>query len=322
MLKTCILTIASVIFFAALCPGASAEGVSGGQFLRIGVGAKTSALGESGAASSGAQSMFYNPAGLNDVKNTELSLSQVQWIADINYSNAVIAKKTGAGVWALAVNYLSAPPIASYDKFGNRLPADYSVADMVVALGYSWMPTPRTGLGLDLKYISGKLEADTAKAAALDAGFKYAAIPGALNLGFVAQNIGTRLKYINEGDSLPFNIKFGGQYVFRIDEANEAGKSVSIFTDFNHMSDAGLYANLGVDFTAEYSPGTSFAVRGGYKTNAADKGGGVSFGFGVDIKACTIDYSYSPMGDLGKAHRVSVTVRLDGKKDVKGQKQP
>ncbi|HAH33056.1 MAG TPA: hypothetical protein DCL44_12155 [Elusimicrobia bacterium] len=310
MLKTSIFTVAASIALAANCAGAGDPGVSGGQFLRIGVGAKISALGESGAASSGAQSMFYNPAGLNDVKNTEFSFSQAQWIMDINYSNLAMAKKTKAGAFGLAVSYLSVPPIAKYDKFGTRLSDNYSAMDMAVALGYSRQSTPRAGWGLDIKYISSKLEADAATAIAVDAGIKYAAIPGSLDLGFVAQNIGTKLKYINESDPLPLNFKFGGRYTLKLEDETDFRRNVSIFTDLNHMKDSSFYASVGADFTVRYSGGTSFSVRGGYRTDISSKDGGLAFGFGADIKRWTIDYAYSPMGDLGKAHKISLTLKF------------
>lgn len=313
MLKRRIFTFAAAMLLAAACLGANDEGASGGQFLRIGAGAKASALGESGSASSGVQSMFQNPAGLNDVKNAEFSFSQVQWIMDIKYSNLAVAKRAGGGVYGLALNYLSAPPIGKFDKFGNKLPDDYTVRDMAAALGYSRKLTSRIGLGLDIKYISSKLETEDASAVAADAGVKYAAVPGSFNVGFVAQNIGTQLKYRDEGDPLPLNFKFGGQYTLDISDDMDTTKNVSLFTDLNHLRDSGFYANFGAEFLVRYSETASFAVRGGYKTNVADNSAGLSFGFGLDARSYVIDYAYSVMGDLGKAHRISLTLRFDGK---------
>ena len=165
MLKT--YSLAALLFLIA-CPWAYAEGTAGGQFLRIGVGAKASAMGEAGSVASGAQSMFYNPAGLNNVQATEFSFSQVKWIMDINYSNLALARRSASGVYGLAVNYLAVPTIGKYDKFGNKLAANYSVRDMAVALGYSRQVNPRTGWGADIKYISSRLETATAGALAVD----------------------------------------------------------------------------------------------------------------------------------------------------------
>jgi len=315
MLKNCILSAAAALLLAASCAGAGNEGTSGAQFLRIGVGAKASALGETGAVSTGVQSLFYNPAGLNDVRNIEASFSQVQWVQDVNYSNLAFAKKAGWGVYGAAVSYLSMPDIQEYNNLGVKLPDSYSASDMAVSFGYGRMLTSRLGLGLTAKYISSKLESETASAAAADAGLKYELIPEVLRAGFAVQDLGTPLKYISKSEPLPLNVKLGGEYVLKFDEGTGTDNKILLFSDLNHMQDAGFYANFGADFLVTYSEGASFSVRAGYKTNVSDKGSGFSAGFGVDMKKYVIDYSYSPMGDLGKAQRLSFTMRFDGKNE-------
>ncbi|MBU2573064.1 MAG: PorV/PorQ family protein [Elusimicrobia bacterium] len=318
MLKTCILAL---MLLALSCSGANAEGAAGGQFLRIGVGAKATALGEAGSTASGAQSMFYNPAGLSDVKDTEFSFSQVKWIMDINYSNLALARKSAAGVYGLAVNYLSAPSIGKYDKYGNQLMDSYSVRDMAVTFGYGRQATPRRSWGLDIKYISSRLESASAGALALDAGIKYDSVPGVFNMGFVLQNLGTQLKYLSDNDPLPLNIKAGGRYLFRTEDGtgDRNAQNVSVLADLNYMKGPGYYANLGLELMVNYTEGTLCALRGGYKTHAGGGAGGLSFGFGVDTKKYAVDYAYSPMGDLGKAHRLSLTLRFAGKAGDQGQ---
>jgi len=310
MLKKCFFPVAAALLLAANCFGA--EGSSGGQFLRIGVGAKASALGESGAVSSGAQSLFYNPAGLGAVKNTEAAFSQVKWISDMNYSNLAFAKKAGAGVYGLAVSYLSMPSIQKYNKFGAKLADTYSASDMAVALGYGRNLTARTGLGMNIKYISSKLESETASAAAVDAGIKYEVLPEVLGAGLAVQNLGTPLKYIDKSAPLPLNVKLGAQYVFHIEGDSGQRNKITVLSDLNHMRDSGFYGNFGLDLMVSYSEETSFSLRGGYKTNTSEKGSGFSAGFGLDMKNYAVDYAYSPMGNIGQAHRVTLTLRFPG----------
>lgn len=306
-----------ILFAAALllsvlpCLAADTEGTSGAQFLRIGVGAKESALGETGAVVSGARSMFYNPAGLSDLAGTELSLSQVKWVQEVNYSNLAAAKKYGSGVFGMSVNYLSMPKIDKYDKLGNKVADSFTALDMAAALGYGVRLTPRMGLGLNAKYISSTLDDRTATAIAFDAGLKYAAMPGALNLGAALQNIGGQLKYETAGNSLPLNVKLGGQYLISLDKDTDLQKDFSFFADLNRSKDSGVYANAGIDFMSIYRDGTSFSFRGGYRTNSGIKASGASLGLGIGANAYMIDYSYSLMGDLGQAHRLSLTLKFD-----------
>ncbi|MDD5210497.1 MAG: PorV/PorQ family protein [Elusimicrobiales bacterium] len=314
MLKICVLALFAFTATAADCAAAGSEGTSGGQFLRIGVGARASALGEAASTSSGAQSIFYNPAGLAGVMDTELYFSQVQWIMDASYSNLALAKRAWGGVFGLGINYLSNPATDKYDKFGTKLSETYSASDMAVTLGYSGRLALRTNFGANLKYISSKLEDEAASAVTMDAGVKYAAIPGKLVFGFALQNVGGTLTYINDSDPLPLNVKLGGQYAISLDKNSATKKDLTVFTDVNSMKDSGPYANIGVDLTSVYDKDTNFSMRVGYRTKAGPKSAGVAGGIGVDMKKYIIDYAYAPMGDLGNTHRFSVTVKFGAKK--------
>ncbi|MDA8132527.1 MAG: PorV/PorQ family protein [Elusimicrobia bacterium] len=310
MLKICVLTVLSLLSAAENCAAASSEGTSGGQFLRVGVSARAAALGDSGAALSGVQGIFYNPAGLTGVSGTELYFSQVNWILDASYSNLAFAKPAGDGVYGAAVSYLSTPPTDKYDKLGNKLSDTYSSADMAVTAGYSRRLGDRTALGVNLKYISSKLDTESASAVAADAGIIYAAIPAKLNLGLVVQNAGTKLSYRSSGDPLPLTVKAGGQYRLNLGNDRNIKKDMTFFADLNDMKDAGLYGSLGVDFLTAYAQGGAFSVRAGYRTNGGGTGAGVSAGLGLDMGSYVIDYAYAPMGDLGNTHRFSLTYKF------------
>jgi hypothetical protein len=184
--------------------------------------------------------------------------------------------------------------------------------DMAVTLGYSRMLTSRTGLGVGIKYISSRLESENASAGAVDAGIKCDVIPETLSAGLAVQNFGTQLKYISKGAPLPLNVKLGGQYLFKLEDTMGPDNRIALLSDLNYMKDAGFYANLGVDFMVSYSQDASLSLRGGYKTGAEEKGSGLSLGFGVDMKKYVVDYAYSPLGDLGKAHRLTLTLRFSG----------
>ena len=321
MLKIHVLTLFSLLSAAVNCAGAGNEGASGGQFLRIGVGAKASALGETGSAASGVQSLFYNPAGLAGVADMELYFSQVKWILDTNYSNVAFAKRAGGGVYGLAVSYLSGPTTVKYDKFGTKLSDTYSATDMAVTLGYSRALGHGTDLGFNAKRISSKLDTETASALALDAGLKFAAIPGKLDFGLALQNVGGKLSYISAGDPLPFNFKLGGQYTLNLEKQKSIRKDITFFTDVNHVRDSGLYANIGIDLTSVYDRNSNFSLRAGYRTNAGGKSG-LSAGLGLDMTNYLVDYAYAPMGDLGITHRVSLTMKFAARAAGKAKNRP
>jgi len=63
----------------------------------------------------------------------------------------------------------------------------------------------------------------------------------------------------------------------------------------------------------EYHPVSILALRAGYKTmKNPDLGGltGVSGGMGINLGKFNFDYSFTPFGDLGISHRVSLLIRF------------
>jgi hypothetical protein len=311
MRKINVCAIASVMLFTTVCRAAETAGVSGAQFLRIGIGAEASALGDASAVIKGAESMYYNPAGMTALEGMEVSFSQVNWIQDLSYSNLAFAGRVGEGACGLAVNYLSVPDIDSYNKNGMKLADSYSVYDMAVALGYSRKVAPAASVGVDVRYIASRLETVTAATVAGDIGVQYEAVPDVLDLGLVVQNLGMPLKYINESDPLPMNVKLGGRY--QVPTANSMAigdNKVFLYADANYLKDCGAYANLGLEFKADYGNYGLFALRGGYRTNNNTENSGLSLGLGFDKGPYVIDYAFSPMGDLGQAHRLSLGLRF------------
>ena len=308
-LRGCLLAALSLAPLAG--PAFSAdEGVSGGQFLRIGVDARSAALGETGAALSGAPGLFYNPAGLAEAAGPELFFSHARWIGDTGYSSLAFAGKRYSGVVGAGISYLDYPSIDKYDKFGNDLSATYSANDAAVMLGYGRQVAPRLDLGFAAKYISSRLETANASALALDGGLRYCALPGKLDFGLAVQNFGGPLKFRSRSDPLPLIVRLGGAYRLPFGRDRRMHKSAAFFTDVNYLRDAGVFGGAGVEMTTAYDKGAVFAMRLGYRTAAAGGSSGVSAGLGMDMSSYLIDYAYSPMGDIGNTHRVSVTVRF------------
>lgn len=291
---------------------ADEEGYSGAQFLRLGGGARAAAVGDSGAASTGAQALFYNPAGLAATTGTELLFSHAKWVLDLGYSNLAAARRTAGGAYGLAISYLSVPATDKYDKTGNKLDDTYSASDMAVAFGYAHRAGASTDLGFSLKYIRSSLDDETAAAVAADLGIRYAAIQNKLSFGFALQNAGTKLKFIDEEARLPLLVKLGGEYKFNIARERGMNKDLIFFTDLNSLKDSGAYAGAGIEFVTTYHEGSAFALRCGYRTDIAGDMPGITAGLSVDMNAYGVEYAYAPMGDLGSTHRVSLTVKLGG----------
>src|SRR2546426_4819186 len=92
-IAACVLVAASALAAAGparaqLKLGDQRVGTSSGSFLRIGVGARATGLGESFVAvANDPSAIYWNPAGLASLQRSELLLSHIQWPADIRYEH-------------------------------------------------------------------------------------------------------------------------------------------------------------------------------------------------------------------------------------------
>src|SRR5580765_949262 len=89
------IALAAVVLAAAAAPayaqfklGEQRAGTSSGSFLKIGVGARAVALGESFVAvANDPSTIYWNPAGLASLQRQEIQFSHAGWPADINYED-------------------------------------------------------------------------------------------------------------------------------------------------------------------------------------------------------------------------------------------
>jgi len=94
-------------------------------------------MGETGAAGTGINSVFWNPAGLNSIESGELSVMHASWLEGINFQNISYARKTRSAVVGLSAVYLSVPAIDKYDNTGLKTNGTYKPADMAVIFSYA-----------------------------------------------------------------------------------------------------------------------------------------------------------------------------------------
>src|SRR5437773_4331058 len=96
--RTAACVLAAVAALAAAVParaqltlGGQRVGTSSGTFLRIGVGARAEAMGETFVAvANDPSAIYWNPAGLASLQRNEASESHVDWPADIHYDHLAL----------------------------------------------------------------------------------------------------------------------------------------------------------------------------------------------------------------------------------------
>jgi len=284
----------------------SARGTSAFQFLQLGVGARPSALGETftGVADD-VNAVYWNPAGLAHLGRRELSLTHALWLEDITYSNLACALPVGGGTVAAAFNALNTGAIRKADNTGLRQADSYTMSDVIGMVSYA-RARGRLALGANLKYISSRIEEETAHSYAADLGALYSGFRPwgrKLNVGFAAQNIGTKAKYVAEEFPLPVTLRAGGSLAL--------SKSLLLASDLTYTEkDINLHA--GAEYTRAFGA-FLVAARAGYKGDTVKELGalsGLTAGLGVNWNDCQIDYAWNSFTDLGITHRISLGIKF------------
>lgn len=285
IVSTVIIRLSTGFVFADL------KGTTAIQSLKVIAVPRIAAMGEAfGAVSGDVNSVLSNPAGLGFVRRNQVSLVQNNWIEGIVNQYAAFALP----MWdfctlGLNVNMLSAAGIDKRDNLGN-LKGSFDVSEIVAGLSFARAVNEKLGFGLNIKSINGTIDDEQAIGYAGDVGVLFKASQK-LSVGVAAQNIGTEVKYINQADPLPMNIKLGTSFL--------PTKSLMIVLDANMPNDNDVRISAGFEYTLGSGKMIQIPIRAGYRTGYDTEGmSGLSAGCGLIFgKKFTIDSSWNPMGE-------------------------
>lgn len=297
--------------------GGQRAGISTAQFLKIGVGARASALGGAFVAiANDASALYWNPAGLVQFKKDEVMFDHNNWVVDINHDflggvyhfgehHAIGLALTGLSMDDMPVTTEFAPfGTGEYFKYG----------DIAIGLTYSQKMTDKFSFGATVKYIEETLDKLKMRGVMIDLGTYYWTGLGSTRFAVTVSNFGAELTpegtvdlVGNQGEKSDWQ-SFAPPTMFRIGFAFEpietAIHKLTSSVQLNHPNDNSENFALAL----EYLWNSMFALRGGYKFNADEQN--FSFGAGVyvpiSIAQFSFDYSYSNFGQLGSVQRFSI----------------
>ncbi|MFH1367828.1 MAG: PorV/PorQ family protein [Elusimicrobiota bacterium] len=272
-------------------------GTSGLQFLKIGLGAKQLASGESACASAeDSNTIFWNPAGLTRLEKRQISLSHNQWIDGISEQSVTFNYPGEKWHFGGGILYLHMGDLTGYDIDAQGKPvkiADFTSYDMAAIFSCARV-YEGVSVGLNVKLFQEKIENTQGSGAAIDIGASKSLMEN-LVAGVVLQNAGTSVKFIEKETQLPLNIKAGLAYRMLSDR-------LLLTADVNKPNDNAYKGSFG----AGYKVADSLAFRAGYNDKTA-LNSSITFGLGINISEWTVDYAYVPYGKLGDTHRISLT---------------
>ncbi len=328
---------ACLIFVLLASTGYSGEfskvGTAGAQFLKIGVGARYIGMGEASVAMvDDAYSMYWNPAGMANMEQTEFAFTNVNWIEDVSLNFISFARPMGFGgtigfsMSLLSIGEMEETTVWEPNGTGNT----FDASSYSLAAGYARSLTDRFAFGLNVKYVAERIAEARSSAIAFDFGTKFATGYRNLRMGVNISNMGPSLQFsgsnlnfkyqrdqdntnydpvnaslATEGYDLPLVFRLGVAY----DLLQTSMSTWTVTAEGKHPNDNMQQLSLGT----EYSWNSTVALRAGYKFRYEEEGltlgGGLLLSPAQDANLA-VDYAWSDFGHLESVHRFSFGIRF------------
>jgi hypothetical protein len=313
-------------------------GTTSGVQVQIPVGGRSLGMGGSDIAfTTGVDAIFWNPAGLSDVKGqVDAMFSSAKIIADISTNYFALAFNTGAnGVLGVSMKSLAMGniPVTTLQDMDGVGGATFSPTFSVIGASYAKALTDRISIGLNGKLIYESIPGVSATALAFDFGLQYKELMDieGLSMGLAIRNIGSNMQYEGTGtlitataedetyddffdiltssDQLPASLEMGLSY-----KPTDMLLVSAVYQNSNTESD---YLKIGTELNFA---GVGF-VRAGYNfqlnANGADLGYsvyGLTLGagvkFDVNTTKVTVDYVFRPGQFLGTENLICLGIGI------------
>jgi hypothetical protein len=305
--------------------GGQRAGISAAQFLKIGVGGRAAALGESFIAiADDASSLYWNPAGLVQFNEDQIIFSYNSWLVDINHDflGAVyhLTAEDAIGVSLTSLSMQKMPVTTEFAPFGTG--EYFSYGDIAIAFTYSKKMTDQFSFGGTVRYIEETLDKLKMRGFMIDLGTYYWTGLGTSRFAVAVTNFGNQLAPDGEVVLVGKRTKsewqsFSPPTLFRIGFAFEPYQTdqhrITTSLQLNHPNDNSENFAIGTEYEFnEFTFNSSFFLRGGYKFNVEEQN--YSFGAGVKVPllftTLTFDYAYANFTKLGQAHRLSLILGI------------
>lgn len=279
-------------------------GTTGFNFLKVGVGARPTALGGAFTAITGdLETTHWNPAGLGGIPRRSAVLSLNRYLIDTQAGFLSAAFPSEKRVWGFSLNYFSYGSLTRTTdagvEEGSFTPFDVA-AYLTVAqpLWKDWLKA-----GANLKAVYSSIDHYSSDAYMADLGV---IVPGpfkGMTIGASLANLGVvRSGYGSFKDSLPVSMRLGLAHC-----PAHTPLPLLVVADFTLPNDGDPYLSFG----AELQVAHGLYLRPGYSTQQTGAQGedplGLTAGAGLALQRYRLDYAFTSYADLGEVHRLSLS---------------
>ncbi|MEW6684897.1 MAG: PorV/PorQ family protein [Candidatus Edwardsbacteria bacterium] len=323
-------------------------GKAGVVFLKVGIGSRAIAMGEAfTAVANDASALYWNPAGLVNLKTPEFIFNHTEWIAGISHDYIGYVAPAGLiGTFGVSATLLSTgemertqiddptTPLREDEGEGLR---PFTSSNFALGVTYAYRFTDKFSVGLTSKYVREKISEMSCSGIGFDLGTYYWTGFKTLRIGMGIANFGADLKFHGkdlekvitdtswqgnwtgnywEIQATPFPMPLRFKMGIACDFLNTPLHRLTVATDMVHPNDGKEKVMVG----AEYTWKNFVSLRAGYKydpdlyedrfrmSENMSLGGGLSHKFGR--VATNVDYAYVDHGRLASVHRFSVGLKF------------
>ena len=310
------LIIVATILMSVNVHAQTRRGSTAAPFLTVGMGATGSALGHAYTASAtGAESMFWNPAGI--ARNTtngsggSLFLSYFDWFADISmYSSGVAFPVSGNGVLGINIGFVDYGRMEiTTEDIPEGTGNTFGAYDMSFGISYASKLTQNFHFGGTVKMVRQSIWDMSAQTLAIDLGFileteylngmllgaSISNFGGKMHMTGINTEVFTDIDQTSEGNNpdIPANIKtdrWDLPLSFKFGMAVPAVKTeyitLNLMSDIQQTNDNDLNLDLGTQFM--FSTKTvNFSLNAGYKDFLLEDNVDSHFTYGAGIRLRT-----------------------------------
>ncbi|MCB5257140.1 MAG: PorV/PorQ family protein [Candidatus Cloacimonetes bacterium] len=181
----------------------------------------------------------------------------------------------------------------------------FGASSIVAGVSGARFISPALDIGGSLKFIYDSIDGNSASAVMADLGVLHHTANPNIKVGLAIRNLGFQSSYYSDS-----------KYKEHLPLSYGAGISIKLMPKLDTALDIGKAT--GEQFTLkvglDYALNSAFALRGGFKSNAADYNmgglvgvtGGGSLGFGWKFRNFNLDYAVASYGDLGISNQLSL----------------
>ena len=331
-----LLLVTGSVAYGQLSRTTTKVGSTVAQFLKIGAGSRSLAMGGSAAALEGdVYSIYWNPGALARLQSSgEATFNHAQWLADIDYDFVASGLSIeGFGTIGLSVTSLRVPDdIVRTEDNPNGDGRHWNYSAFALGFSYARSLTDRFSIGFTGKYIREGIWDMSAQGFALDVGTIYTTTLNNMKIGASISNFGTTMRLdgtdhtfnnfpTGEQGQGPQNISsiyktdaYDIPLTFRIGLAMDALRTeqlrATVALDATHPNDNTEYVNSGLELAFE----EMFFGRIGYKSlflQDSEQGLTWGAGFRYEMTSTTslkIDYAFADYGRLLNVQYITVSI--------------